>query len=329
MFDALGDVTKGPHCHCEVAPAGDEYDYFPRPKVTSISTSFGPSALASEHGGTVVTVTGRGLNPLALEWGDFGDPRRYKSTVFSFLYATGNILQLKARHITTTAAIKQLPFSVHTLAGQSNAITARYAGVPKITSVVNTTDARNLAGLYGGPDTGQTPLKISGTGMRNQVLALQYSGDKKSFSVGTQYTFRPHGDHAMTTQTVSENAAIIAVQPCTVTGCTPRGKHNLFWLYPPGDPSVTGATPDSGSGTGGDKVTLTGANLGCPISVAFGATRSPLVTPGKALLECGSSTTLSTIAPAGAAGTVPVTVTTAESFFTGHQPVTKATFSYH
>ena len=329
VFDALGDVTKGPHCHCEVAPAGDEYDYFPVPKVTSISTSFGPSALADEHGGTVVTVTGRGLDPLALEWGDFGNPHRYKSVVSSFLYATGNILQLKARHITTTAAIRQLPFSVRTLAGQSNAITARYAGVPKISSVVNTTDTRNLAGLYGGPDTGQTPLKITGKGMRNQVLALQYSGDKKSFSVGTQYNFHVHGDHAMTTQTVSENAAIVAVEPCTVTGCTKRGKHNLFWLYPPGDPSVTSATPDTGSAAGGDTVTVTGANLGCPISVAFGAVKSATVTPGKALLECGSSTTLSAVAPAGAAGTVPITVTTAESFFTGHTPVTKATFSYH
>jgi hypothetical protein len=329
VFDALGDITKGARCHCEVAPAADEYDYFPQPKVTSISTSFGPSALADEHGGTVVTVTGRGLDPLALEWADIGNPHRFTSEDYRYLFATGTILQLKLRHVKITAQIKKLPFSVRTLAGQSDAITARYAGIPKITSVVNTTDSRNLNGLYGGPSTGRTPLKITGTGMRGQVLALQYSGDRKGFSIGTQYTFHVHGDTTLTTQTVAQNPAIVAVEPCTVTGCTKRSLASEFWLYPPGDPSVASATPNAGSTAGGDAVTVTGANLGCPISVDFGAIPSATVTRGRALLECGSSTTLTAVAPAEAAGTtVPVTVTTAESYFTGHTGTSRATFSY-
>jgi hypothetical protein len=49
----------------------------------------------------------------------------------------------------------------------------------------------------------------------------------------------------------------------------------------------------------------------------------------KTLLACGSSETLQATTPAGTAGqTVPVTVQTAESFYTGSTPISTGSFSY-
>ena len=74
-------------CKCEVAQTADEFDYLPRPRIDSVSTSGGPTTLASEHGGSVITVKGVGLNPLDIDWANFGDPtaglRRSRSATCS------------------------------------------------------------------------------------------------------------------------------------------------------------------------------------------------------------------------------------------------------
>ena len=61
-----------------------------------------------------------------------------------------------------------------------------------------------------------------------------------------------------------------------------------------------------------------GENLGCPLAVAFGSNEAESFTPVQALLACGSTSAVDAVSPAGNAKTkVPVTVTTAESYFTG------------
>src|SRR5262249_26289600 len=55
----------------EAAPAATEYDYVPTPTITSISTSAGAEALASEEGGSVVTILGKGFNLATLDWVNF------------------------------------------------------------------------------------------------------------------------------------------------------------------------------------------------------------------------------------------------------------------
>jgi hypothetical protein len=328
--DPDGVLRAETGCHCEVVQAGDEFDYVPRPHVDSVSTDDGPLALADEHGGTVITIRGSGLNPLTLAYADFGNPRLYASEAPSVMYATGTELQLRAPRRAVTADPAQVPFSVRTLGGRSVPRTVTYAGVPAITSVVNTADPRNLAGLYGGLDTGGTPLRVTGRGLGAQVLELVFlqPGDEP-FSVGTQYLFRSRGHDTLTTTTVSENPAIVALQACTVSGCTAGGVHNRFWLYPSGVPSVAAVTPSSGPAAGGTTVTIEGQNLGCAMTAGFGAGVVTAIKPTKTLLACGSSQTLQATTPAGTAGqTVPVTVQTAESFYTGSAPVSTGSFSY-
>ncbi len=327
--DAFGDLRAFRGCHCETAPASDEYDYLPRPRVTSV-TMVGGNAQASEHGGTLAIVRGAGLNSLDLDWADFGDPHSFASQRTDYLYATGTALVLRVPARALTASRLVVPFSVRSLSGQSNARGVTYAGVPVITSVVNTEDARNLNGLYGGPDTGRTPLAIHGRGMSGQVIGLEFVGQgTRSFSFGTQYRVRARGDRVLDADSVAENPGVVAVEPCTVTGCAPASAHGLFWLYPQGTPRVSAVTPGSGPAAGGTATEIAGANLSCPLSVQFGGVAATSLTVVKTILGCGSSQSLAATAPPGTAGqTVPVTVETAESFYTGSAPQSAASFSY-
>jgi hypothetical protein len=329
LKDALGDLRAFEGCHCETAPASDEYDYLPRPRISSITIGAG-DAEANEHGGTLALVRGSGLNSLDLDWADFGDPRSFAAERTDYLYATGTELVLRVPAHAVTASSLIVPFSVRSLGGHSNSRPVTYAGVPVITSVVNTKDARNLNGLYGGPDTGRTPLAIHGRGMRGQVIGLEFVGQgARSFSLGTQYRVRARGDRVLDVDTVAENPGVVAVEPCTVTGCATAGAHDLFWLYPPGTPRVSAVTPDSGPAAGGTATEIDGANLSCPLSVGFGDIPATSVTTVKTILDCGSSQSVAATAPPGTAGqTVPVTVETAESFYTGSAPQSTASFTY-
>jgi IPT/TIG domain len=69
-------------------------------------------------------------------------------------------------------------------------------------------------------------------------------------------------------------------------------------------PTVTGVEPDEGTGAGGTVVTITGTHLGEASSVRFGETAAKR-------FEVDSATSITAESPAGA-GTVDVTVTTAE-----------------
>ena len=135
--DALGDIKLPAGCGCEGVTAPDEYDYVPAPRITSVSTSAGPASLASEAGGTVITIHGRGLNPLVLDWADFGAPGRAGSQVIDYVYLSGTKMQIKAPPRRRTVGRTRVRVSVKTLAGQSPAVLRSYAGVPRVTGVVS------------------------------------------------------------------------------------------------------------------------------------------------------------------------------------------------
>uniref|UniRef100_UPI000593C224 IPT/TIG domain-containing protein n=1 Tax=Nocardia exalbida TaxID=290231 RepID=UPI000593C224 len=68
-------------------------------------------------------------------------------------------------------------------------------------------------------------------------------------------------------------------------------------------PTITSISPTSGPTTGGTSVTITGTGFTGPTTVRFGSTATTFT--------INSSTQITAIAPAGSAGTVQVTVTTA------------------
>jgi hypothetical protein len=330
IVNAEGDIVAPARCGCEVSQAIDEFDYVPRPRISSVSTNAGPLSLASEHGGTVISVRGTGLTPLDLDFAAFGDPRRFSSEAVNYTFVSATRMQIHAPRQTITGGRLRVPFRVRSLGGLSNPRPVTYAGVPAIRSVVNVSNPRSLKGIDGAPDTGRTALAINGTGMKGQVLLMEFIGKGgRTVSFGTQYHFHAHNDHLLTTQTVAQNPAIIAVEPCTITGCPKYGPHNLLWLYPPGAPRVESVSPADGPATGGTAVTIGGANLGCPLAVAFGSAAATFKQVHSAL-PCGSTLSVTATSPAVTAGTsAPVTVQTAQGFYTGAKPVTSADFAYH
>ncbi len=318
-----GALVAPPGCGCEVYPAPTEFDYAPSPEITSVSTSAGAGSLASETGETLVTIHGRGLSRFTFEYAFFGEPGQESSVDYGIAFASGTELQIAAPAIassvaTATVEPTSLPFSVRTLAGYSAQTPIEYAGVPHVSAVDNTTSKITLGGTSGAPDTGGTPIAISGKGMERQVTVVRFNDSEGAPSQGTNYAFTATSDKKLSTQTVSQNPALANVQVCTVTGCSATSDGDLLYLYPPGQPAVESLTPHTGSSAGGTNVVVHGQNLGCPLEVAFGETKAESFTPVEALLACGSTTTVDAISPTGNPGSeVPVTVTTLESYFTG------------
>jgi Pro-kumamolisin, activation domain/IPT/TIG domain len=330
-LNSLGVLVPPADCGCEIAQAPTEYDYVPAPTITSVSTSIaGAGNLASENGGTVITVQGTGLNPLTIDWANFGPASQEASQNTSFVFMTGTEMQIIAPPEPLTTGPVTVPFSVRTLGGQSAATTVSYAGIPRVTSVVNTRHHKTLNGIYGAPDTGGTAIKISGKGFTGQLSVVEFTDTQSPFSAGTQYTFSVASDSSLSTQTVQQNPALVAVQLCTVTGCSRVRKADRLYLYPPGNPHVASVSPTSGRAAGGTKVTIDGNNLGCAIGVFFGTSKARSFTQTQALLDCGSTVTLTARSPRGKAHRkVPVSVETVESYFAnaGHG-TSSAKFSY-
>ncbi len=328
VINSLGVLVASPGQETQQAPT--EYDYAPTPTITSVSTTSAAN-LASETGTTVITVHGTGLDPLTIDWADFGDPASEFSMNTGFVFMTGTELQISAPSQGLTTDELRLPFSVKSLAGQSAPTTVTYAGVPKVTSVANTENGKRLDGTPGAADTGGTPLRINGRGFASQLIApIEFTGTKSPFTLGTQYTFTVTGDKSVTAQTVAQNPALVDVRLCTVSGCSLNRPADELYLYPPGNPKVGSVRPALGPAGGGTKVTIGGGNLGCPLAVFFGKAKAKSFTPVQALLDCASTTTLRAVSPRGKAGTkVGVSVETIEGFFTGSgRGTTKARFTY-
>jgi hypothetical protein len=318
-------------CGCEKVPAPTEFDYVPNPTVTSISTSLAePSSLASEHGGTLITITGKGLDPMTLDWADFGDPSLASSVDSEYSYLTGTELQILApATIVEGEAASVEPvgtqFSFKTLAGQSNSSEALYAGVPTVTGAKSLATGINAAG-----DTGGTPIEISGAGFAQAVGPVRFLDDVSPFSTGIQHTYTVDSDTSISTQTVSQNPSLVDVEVCSVTGCSFNPPADYFILYPPGAPKVEAVTPASGPAAGGTVVKISGQNLGCVTGVSFGGVMAEEFSNAQALLDCGSSNVVEAIAPLGKVGSkVTIKVSTVESEVTGSGPSkSSATFTY-
>ena len=328
--DALGDTRLPAGCGCEGVTAPDEYDYVPAPQITSVSTSAGPASLASEAGGTVITIRGRGLNPLVLDWADFGAPGNAASQDIDYAYLSGTEMQIKAPGQHDTVDRMRVRVSVKTLAGQSRAAQAMYAGVPHVTGVASLASRVRLHGLSGAPDTGGTPIRITGQGLGGQLAGPLEFIAPRGLSAGTEYDYRVSGATAVQTTTVSQTPGRVDVLACTVTACSTPTHADRLWLYAAGGPSVTSVTPASGPPSGGTHTTVGGTNLGCALGVSFGRRAALTFRPGTGAVDCGATEFLMATSPPGTPGSaVPVSVQTVESYFTGRgRGTTVARFRY-
>jgi Pro-kumamolisin, activation domain/Subtilase family/IPT/TIG domain len=325
-FDAMAVFELPPGCKCEQQPAPTEFDYVPAPKVTSISTSpADPSSLASENGDSVITIKGRGFNILTLDWVDFGDPTLASSQNFDETFETGTEIQIVAPAESLTTGPQTIPLSVKTLAGQSAPASVTYAGVPEVTSALNTATNRNGAAATGG-----APMAIGGQGFEQAVGPLQFNDTQDSSVFTSQFTYTVASDSRINTTAPASNAGLDDVEVCSVTGCAANPPADEFFLYPPGNPKVDSISPASGPAAGGTAVAIKGENLGCVTGVFFGNAAAEKFSNAKAVLDCGSTDLIHAKSTSGVAGqAVKVRVTTVESDFTGSgKSPSTATFTY-
>jgi hypothetical protein len=327
-LDSMGDLVAPPGCGCETEPAPTEFDYVPAPSVTAVSTSPGdPGSLASELGGTLITVTGRGFNPLTIEWADFGAPALESSVDTGFAFLSGTQMQITAPSEALSVEPSAIPLSVRSLAGQSAGRSVTYAGVPQVTSALNTATRRN-----GAADTGGAPMTIKGRGFDQAVGPLMFADAVTHVPTifATQYTYTVVKDSTISTESVASNPGLDDVEVCSVTACSHNPPSDYFYLYPPGNPKVTSVTPASGPAKGGTAVTIRGQNLGCVTGVFFGKVAARKFSNAEAVLDCGSTTIVHATAPPGRGGTtVKITITTVESEFTGTgRSKSSASFTY-
>lgn len=246
------------------------------PTITSFTPTSGPVS-----GGTKVTVTGTNLCvPTAISFGSYAFAGQATAN------ATCTTLTIASPQATSSGPVA---ITVQTASGSATSTqTFDYTAVaPTVTSFTPTA---------GAPGTSVTITGTDFTGASNVYFGTTAVS---SFTVksDTEITTTVPSGLGTTPVTISvENAGNKGTSTGTFTPTTPK----------PSAPTVTGISPSSGSTAGGATVRITGTNL-CSATVAFGST-TVAASDVTANTAC---TQLTVVTPAGSAGAVTVTVTTA------------------
>ncbi|WP_063834225.1 IPT/TIG domain-containing protein [Nocardia rhamnosiphila] len=167
------------------------------------------------------------------------------------------------------------------LDGTSNPLPYTYVGVPALTSISPAS----------GSAAGGTTVVLTGTNLTG-ATAVSFGG-----TPATSFTVNSSTQITAVAPAHSVGTVLVRV---TTAGGTSNGVSYTYVAVP----TLTAIAPNTGPVTGGTTVVLTGTNLTGATAVSFGGTPATSFT-------VNSSTQITAVAPAGAAGTVSVTVTTA------------------
>ncbi|MGA2452678.1 MAG: IPT/TIG domain-containing protein [Solirubrobacteraceae bacterium] len=155
----------------------------------------------------------------------------------------------------------------------------------------------------------ETPVAVSGL---SGVTAIAAGGEHSMalLSSGAVDTWGENkfGELGDGSAGESSDIPVVVSGLAEAKGIAAGGSHDVVYSEPP--PSITSINPVNGPAAGGTSVRITGANLEGATAVAFGAN-------GATSFTVNSASTITATAPAGAVGTVNVTVTTP----TGTSPV--------
>jgi IPT/TIG domain len=216
----------------------------------------------------------------------------------------------------------------------SNSVPVSYAPTPVVSSIEVLRDG-SVSTYDAGPSTGGTELVINGKGLQAtssvQFTDVGPTGATYGFSTTTAFTLTKVTATSVTLTTPGDNPGIDQVSACDVSGCSAAlASGDIYTYYPLGTPHVSSVSPANGKP--GTKVTIDGANLGFIEAVYFGDVKATTFANVPALLDCGSTTQVTAVAPPQKAGsTVEIRVVTLESEVTGtgqSAPNPKATFTY-
>jgi len=144
-----------------------------------------------------------------------------------------------------------------------------------------------------GPPAGGTVVTITGSDLAAVTGVSFGSTDASSFTV--------EGPTEISATAPGEPVGTVDVTVTTPQGTSATSPADEFTFT--NRPAVTSVTPETGPGSGGTSVTITGANFSGETAVDFGAN------PANHVVVSGGGTSITALSPVGT-GTVNVTVTT-------------------
>jgi autotransporter-associated beta strand protein len=250
---------------------GPSFTYVTPPAVTRISPIAGP-----ESGGTPVLITGTNFSGATAV--DFGGVPATSFTV----NPDGTITA-----VSPAGDVSIVDVTVVTGGGADNTNFFTYVPVPSLTSISSAA----------GPFSGGEQLTITGHRLGN-ATAVYFAdpiGNVAATIVGNTNT-----DDQIVVTVPPSNGYLDPVDVIVVTagGTTAITAADQFTYVPP--PTVTGISPPSGFRAGGTLVTIQGTGLDEVTAVDFG--------PNAGTIVDESADTIDVLSPAGAVGTVDVTV---------------------
>ncbi|MBT0770667.1 IPT/TIG domain-containing protein [Kineosporia sp. J2-2] len=252
------------------AVTADQYTYVAPPTVTNVSPSSGPLAA-----GTSVTITGSGFTGASAV--------RFGATN-AVGYTVNGATQITA--VAPAGGAGTVDVTVTTVGGTSATSASdqyTYVAAPTVTAV----------SPVSGPTTAGTSVVITGTNLTGASAVRFGANPATSVTVNSATQ--------ITATAPAGGAGTVDVTVTTVGGTSATSSADQY-TYVTG-PVVTAVSPARGPLAGGTTVVVTGTGFTAASSVRFGASNATSYVVNSAFQ-------ITAVAPAGAAGTVDVTVTT-------------------
>ncbi|MGZ4712665.1 MAG: beta strand repeat-containing protein [Acidimicrobiia bacterium] len=263
-------TTSNPSCRPPEICATTTTTLPPAPAVTSVTPTSGTAA-----GGTSVTIAGSNFS--GASGVSFGGTPAASFTVDN----GGQITAASPAH-----AAGAVDVTVTTPSGTSPTTANDQFTVvasPTVTSVTPSS----------GPASGGTSVTIGGTGFSGATAV--------KFGTTAAASFTVNNATQITATSPAHAGGTVDVTVTTPAGTSPTGAADQFTFV--AAPTVTSVTPSSGPASGGTSVTIAGTNFTGATAVSFGGTAA-------ASFTFNNANQITATAPAHAAGTVDVTVTT-------------------
>jgi RHS repeat-associated protein len=256
--------------------AADEFTFVapPAPELTGL----GPTSTGTIFGGATLTISG--VNLTGANRVTFG------TTPAAFTVRSDNAITVQVpAHATGTVDIRVATPGGTTALSAADRFTYVNPAAPAVTGLSLTT----------GSVVGGDVVTIGGTGFTS-TTAVWFGNSRTSFTVNS--------DNSVTARVPARAAATtVGVTVATPGGTSAITAADQFTYVLPPAPVVVGLTPPNGLVDGGTSVTIVGSNFSGATAVTFGATPALSFT-------IDAPTKITARAPAEAARTVDVTVTT-------------------
>ena len=269
------DVTLTNSGGTSATSTADQFTFIAPPTVTGVSPNSGP--LAGGFWGVTVTCTNLATTTKV----SIGDTQ----TSFEVKSDTSLNIYIPAGESPETVDIR-----VTTIGGTSERTSAdrfTYLAPPPPPTVTGVSPNSGTA-------LGGTTVTITGTGFTNAVWVSFGGYAAQSFTVNSDTSIT-----AVAPATYYDGAVDVTVQGSAFAWSATSAADQFTYADPA--PTVTGVSPNTGTATGGETVTVTGTGFTTASAVYFGAVEATSFT-------VNSDGSITVVTPAGAAGTVDVTV---------------------